>query len=132
MSSIRASSIRLRKGVAPEAEEKLSSTNAATVTLDKTHRYACDKCGRSYSRLHTIRRHNKDHPHCEDYLPRADRATQAKTTPNKSASKVLPCSAIQLPVFNPNRKRPIDQIPAGALIRPNQVVSKQKYDHAKR
>jgi hypothetical protein len=116
----------------PDCELEPPSMSATTETLSETERYACEKCGRSYTKRKTLNRHKRDHPECDLEPPKVANETEVKATPKKAPPKEKFDSLAALPVFSPKRKRPIDLIPADMLFRPDQIVSKQTYDQAKR
>lgn len=113
----------------PDCDVRRANTTTITDISD-TERCACHKCGKTYSRKDSVRKHNIQNPNCDTEGPRAHGAIRATAAPIKLVPKVQPesHSPITLPVINPNRKRPIGQIPIGTLFDPGQIISKQQYD----
>lgn len=114
-----------------EAEVGLPIETAGPNPLSERERYACEKCGKTYSRRHTVRIHQRENPNCETDGPSNSgtlRVPRAAAAPKKSAPKAQSDLPAAFPVFNSNHKRPVGQIPVGTLFYPGQIVSKQKYD----
>jgi len=115
-----------------KCDVKPPTSTAATDSVPLAEQHACEKCGRFYRFRSGVNHHQRDHPDCGLEPPKVANETEVKATPKKAPPKEKFDSLAALPVFSPKRKRPIDRIPVDMLFRPDQIVSKQTYDQAKR